>query len=65
MKKVGRRVWVWILSGFALLFGTSCHFHRAPETIYGPPEELYGPPTPEMEVDSISEPDTNVEQIEE
>ena len=66
MKKAGRRVWVWILSGLALILGVACHSHRAPSCLYGPPEELYGPPSTEklygppvteMEMDSVSEPD--------
>ena len=65
MKKVGKRIWVWILSGLTMLLG-ACHFHhRAPECVYGPPtEELYGPPAPKTEVD-FPESDTIVEEIEE
>lgn len=64
MKKAGRRIWVWVLSGLALIFGVACHSHRAPSTLYGPPEELYGPPSTEklygppvteMEIDTTME----------
>ena len=53
MKKAGKKIWIWILSGVALLMGVACHSTKSPATLYGPPEELYGPPTPEMESDSI------------
>ncbi|MBR6848154.1 MAG: hypothetical protein IKM74_08500 [Bacteroidales bacterium] len=43
MKKAGKRIWIWILSGMALLFGFNSCEHS---TLYGPPPEvLYGPPT--------------------
>ena len=62
MKKAGKRIWIWILSGAALLMGVSCHFNRPPSTLYGPPEELYGPPTPEMEYEQDTIPTQELEE---
>lgn len=65
MKKWPKKIWLWILSGLAIILG-GC-FHRANPCVYGPPpeddpygfEEVYGPPIPEVEPDSIDE---NVEE---
>ena len=65
MKKVGRRVWVWILSGLAVLLGAGSCFHIVNPKVYGPPEELYGSPSPKIEADIIPSSDTIVKEIEE
>ncbi|MBR3711270.1 MAG: hypothetical protein IKM99_09995 [Bacteroidales bacterium] len=59
MKRIPRKIWIWILSGMALLFGSSCQFFQVhPPCVYGPPK-VYGPPPP-MESDTIptSNPDS-------
>lgn len=65
MRKAGRRIWIWILSGLAVLLGAGSCFHIFNPKVYGPPEELYGPPAPKTEVDNFPESDTIVEEIEE
>ena len=50
MRKAGRRIWIWILSGLAVVFGINC---CNTAKLYGPPqEELYGPPAPKIEADT-------------
>ena len=63
MRKAGKRIWIRILSGLALILGVnSCLGIHTPKLYGPPPAELYGPPTPEMEVDTT--PDV-VNEIEE
>ena len=63
MRKAGRRIWIWILSGLAVLLGAASCFSILNPKVYGPPEELYGAPAPKIEADEIPESDTIVEEI--
>ena len=68
MKRLPRKIWIWILSGLGIILGGCSLFHRdnpsclyGPPKVYGPPtpenpygfEELYGPPAPDVEPDSV------------
>ena len=63
MKKAGRRVRAWILSGAALILGVSSCFRIPTPKVYGPPT-LYGPPPPTVVSDTLTESDTIIEEIE-
>ena len=65
MRKAGKRIWIRILSGLALILGVSSCFLITNPKVYGPPEELYGPPSPKIEADTIPESDTIVNTIKE
>ena len=62
MRKAGRRIWAWILSGVALILGVSSCFCFPTPKVYGPPT-LYGPPPPTVVSDTLTESDTIVEEV--
>ena len=48
MKKVSRKVWIWVLAGVAAIIGMVSAvvvMLRPRPVLYGPPEVLYGPPS--------------------
>ena len=46
MKKLPKRLWVWVLSGLATVLGGCCLINGDVSALYGPPK-VYGPPPPE------------------